>query len=118
MKIYIICSVRNATEQQIELSRAYARTKRREGHTVFFPPDDADQSDLTGWDIVTAERKAVEDADEIHVIWDKESSGSHFDLGMAFALRKTVRRVFSLQPDLPGKSYWKVMERWEAGGPE
>jgi len=113
MKIYIICSVRNATDAQVAHARRYTAGLRQKGHTVFWPYENAPQDDPTGFDIVSLERERIAEADRIDVLWDVESSGSHFDLGMAFALRKPIKRVITWQPDKSGKSYWKVMERWE-----
>jgi hypothetical protein len=48
-------------------------------------------------------------ADEVHVFWDAESFGSHFDLGMAYALGKRIVPVSCERPDTPGKSYWKAV---------
>lgn len=42
-------------------------------------------------------------------IWDVESKGSHFDLGMAVALDKKIVAIECENPDPPGKTYWKVM---------
>jgi len=48
-------------------------------------------------------------ADEVHVFWDVRSKGSHFDLGMAYALGKRIVPIECELPDGPEKSYWKVM---------
>jgi nucleoside 2-deoxyribosyltransferase len=113
MRIYLICSVRDASDEQLAFTKKYAEDLRSNGHTVFYPPEDAQQDDETGWAIVTAEREAIEQADRIDVIWDVNSKGSHFDLGMAFALRKPIKRVSIHEPDSDHKSYWKVMGIWE-----
>lgn len=109
MRIYIICAVRNATPQRVAEIRAYAEVKRAEGHHVHFPPDDAPQDCPTGEAICRAHLSAMQLADEVHVFWDVHSSGSHFDLGMAYALGIRIVPVDCEHPDTPGKSYWKVM---------
>lgn len=109
MNIYIICPVRNAPEDVIREIRAYADMQRALGREVHFPPDDVEQSDPTGLEICKQHRSAMLAADEVHVYWDVGSKGSHFDLGMAFALRKKIVPVACLCPDSPGKSYWKVI---------
>ena len=53
-------------------------------------------------------RSLLEQADEIHVIWDQRSLFTIFDLGMAFALRKKLRVIF-LEP----KTFAGVMRKWE-----
>lgn len=109
MNIYIICAVRNASPIRVIELRAYAESKRREGHRVHYPPDDAPQEDPTGEAICRTHLTAMRECDEVHVFWDVRSSGSHFDLGMAYALGKRIVPVVSELPDTPGKSYWKVM---------
>lgn len=109
MNVYIICAVRQATPERVAEIRAYAEARRAEGHAVHFPPDDAPQEDPTGKAICRTHLAAMKEADEVHVFWDVSSLGSHFDLGMAFALEKRIVPIASEQPDSAGKSYWKVM---------
>lgn len=109
VNIYIICAVRNASPSRVAEIRAYAEEKRAEGHRVHFPPDDAPQGDSTGKAICQTHLAAMREADEVHVFWDVRSSGSHFDLGMAYALGKRTVPVACEAPDGPGKSYWKVI---------
>ena len=109
MKIYIICAVRNAAPERVALLRRYAEGKRALGHDVHYPPDDAPQDDPTGEAICRTHLAAMQECDEVHVFWDVKSIGSHFDLGMAYALGKTIVPVACETPDGPEKSYWKVM---------
>jgi hypothetical protein len=51
----------------------------------------------------------MHEADEVHVFWDVESFGSHFDLGMAYALNKRIVPVSCERIDPPAKSYWKAV---------
>lgn len=108
--IYIICAVRNATPERIAEIRAHAVRLRSEGYDVHFPPDDAPQDDPTGEAICRVHRHAMRRANEVHVFWDVESKGSHFDLGMAYALGVKIVPVACEKPDGPEKSYWKVMK--------
>lgn len=110
MRIYIICAVRGAPPERVDRDRAYAQDLRNQGHHVFFPPDDAPQQDHTGKDIVAVELAAILRSDEVHVLWNVESRGSHFDLGMAYAMGKRIVPVRCDPPDQPDKaSYWKVI---------
>lgn len=109
MNIYIICAVRNASLDRVAEIRAYAKQQRELGHEVHFPPDDAPQGDATGAGICRVHRGAMYKANEVHVFWDVESKGSHFDLGMAFALHKKIVPISCEHPDGNEKSYWKVM---------
>lgn len=109
MRVYVICAVRQAALERTADYCLYAADLRTLGCEVFFPPDNAPQDDPTGKAIVECERQAIADADEVHVFWDVESKGSHFDLGMAYALGKKIVPVRAEQPDNPGKSYWKAI---------
>lgn len=108
-RIYIICPVRGAPEDAIGKFRAYAERLRAAHNEVHFPPDDAPQDDPTGVEICRAHYAAMSCADEAHVFWDVQSSGSHFDLGMAYALGIRIVPVECIRPDGEGKSYWKVI---------
>lgn len=109
MRIYIICAVRNATEEEIAGIRHSITALREQGHDVHFPPDDVEQNDPTGRNICEVHRRAMQTADEVHVFWDVTSSGSHFDLGMAYALDKKIVPRSIAEPDPPHKSYWKAV---------
>lgn len=116
MNIYIICAVRNASPERIAEIRAYVDRLRRENHQVHFPPDNAPQDDPTGADICRVHLAAMIKADEVHVFWDVRSYGSHFDLGMAFALFKKIVPVEAEHRDTEGKSYWKVINELSHSG--
>lgn len=109
MRVYIICAVRNALAARVHVIREYVTELREQGHTVHFPPDDVPQDDPTGAAICAAHLAAMREADEVHVFWDVNSYGSHFDLGMAYAMGKRIVPVECEQADPPGKSYWKVI---------
>jgi nucleoside 2-deoxyribosyltransferase len=66
------------------------------GHDVRIPAFDH-HPELDALGICKYNRALIEWADEIHIIWDCRSTGTVFDFGMAFALRKPVRVVY-LEP--------------------
>jgi len=109
MYVYIICAVRKSNPDRVKAIRDYAHELQRAGHQVHFPPDDAPQDDPTGAVICATHLAAMQKADEVHVFWDVESFGSHFDLGMAYALDKRIVAVSCERVDPPGKSYWKAV---------
>jgi len=111
MKIYIICPVRNVTDEQQREIDNYVKLLKSLNHEVHNPKYDAPQEDESGWWICEAHRAAMKKADRVDVFWDIESKGSHFDLGMAFAFTKQVKIVKLYHPDTNGKSYVKVMEK-------
>jgi hypothetical protein len=106
MNAYVICPVRNGTPEDVV---HYVEQLEAAGNSVHFPPRDAPQDDPTGTKICEAHLSALLGADEVHIFWDVNSKGSHFDLGMAYALRKPMRIVHLYQEDGPGKSYVKVI---------
>jgi hypothetical protein len=109
MKIYFICPVRRANEKTTAFAANHVKKMEKAGHEIFWPQRDVDQNDETGFNIVTTELIAINMCDEVHVYWDKDSKGSHFDLGAAMIAGKRIVHVGSVEPDGPEKSYEKVM---------
>lgn len=114
MNIFLICTVRLGVT---ELSKAYVKKLEVDGHKVHFPPRDTNQIDpLKGWNICNDNLKAIEEADEVHIIYNPNSQGIHFDMGMAFALRKKVKLINVndwLDEKSQNKSFLNVIEEWE-----
>jgi len=110
MNIYIICSVRDASNELREDLESYTAKLERAGHNVHLPHRDTKQGGR-GIEICKQNVAAIENADEVHVFYCPKSQGSHFDLGAAFALRKSVVIVGDLSvPD--GKSFQYVLTHW------
>ena len=87
-RVYLICPVRSCSEADWLFADAYVAWLERDGASVHYPPRDVDQTDDgVGLAISEAHREAMLGCDEVHVIWDGGSVGSHFDFGMAFMLR-------------------------------
>lgn len=84
------------------------------GHRVYWPARDTDQSDTIGLRICRQNLAAIRNADMVHVIWDGESHGTLFDLGMAFALNKPITPI-SLPPQSDGKSFQNMIRAWANG---
>lgn len=99
-------------EQKEEIDN-YVSGLEKDGHKVHYPPRDVNQDDPTGWGIVMAHRIAMKNCDRIDIFWDKTSTGSHCDLGMAIMDFKKVKLVKSYQEDSEGKSYLKVIKQLE-----
>ena len=108
MRIYVICPVRKCGDDERARVFKYVMHLEADGHSVFFPHRDLNQDDRTGVEICNEERAAMRGADEVHIWWDVESFGSHFDLGMAFALEKPLVLVNDPH-DTNEKSYLKVI---------
>lgn len=121
MNIYIICSVRNASEIDRANLEAYTHWLEDKGHIVHLPHRDTDQS-ASGLEICMENGAAIAMSDEIHIFYNPESQGSHFDLGMVFALdqlegRKKRIRVLQLSELgrvklTESKSFIRMMKEW------
>lgn len=120
MKIYIVCSVRNASPELQARLEAYTDWLEEQGHEVHLPHRDTDQ-DASGFDICNQNGTAIALAEEIHILYDKTSQGSHFDLGMIFAYdvllgyKKRIRVInFKDHTEKlkPGKSFPRMLEEW------
>jgi nucleoside 2-deoxyribosyltransferase len=111
MKIYLIMPVRIADPYVTALAQAHMECLEREGHVVHYPPRDAPQDDPTGREICEVHRRAMHEADRVDIVWDINSKGSHFDLGMAYALGKPINPVANVGDEPAGKSYWKAVIR-------
>lgn len=110
MKVHLICPVRNVTEEQQKEIDDYCKSLEIDGHIVHNPKYAVDQDDETGFNICQGHLDSMKNCDIVSVFWDVNSKGSHFDLGMAFALGKKINLIKIYQPDNDGKSYVKVMK--------
>jgi len=92
MKVFIISPVRNASEN---LKKRIARDVRElevNGFEVYNPRVDNQYqlSDDTGYEICWRNMEVMEVVHLILVYYDSTSQGVHFDLGMAFAMKKPI----------------------------
>lgn len=110
MKIFIVCSVRDADPVYFDTVNAYARKLEARGHRVHLPARDTNQS-KPGVTICRQNLKAIEAADEIHIFYNGRSQGTHFDMGMAFALGKPIV-VVKNEPYGEGKSFPRMLDEW------
>lgn len=118
--IYLICPVRKCGKREKKLLYAYVEKLEAEGNKVFYADRDVEQNDPTGLNIITQERNAIFEADEIHFWWkaDKKgkskSEGSVFDFGMAWmATLFSPKKIVIANPEMvsapPHKSYTTVL---------
>jgi hypothetical protein len=117
MKIFVICPVRNLDDNMREHIELEVARWEAAGHQVHLPYRDTNQVDSSGLNICRGNRAAIEAADEIRIFWDGQSTGSLFDLGMAFASRKPIRPVIGCFPSMTeGKSFQNMVYAWEEWG--
>lgn len=101
MKAFLICPVRGIDPIETE---HIVKDLERDGYEVHWPHRDTDQNDDSGLRICMDNRKAIEEAHTIFIIWDGKSQGCLFDMGMAFALKKKVIPI-QLPAKTTGKSF-------------
>jgi|WetSurMetagenome_2_1015567.scaffolds.fasta_scaffold1204117_1 hypothetical protein len=112
--VFLICPVREASDEQKKRIKAYIAKLKGEGKKVYYPADDTVQTgDDTGLRICQDNCRAIRKSREVHIFYDPKSEGSRFDLGIAFAFDKTLRIV---NPDdfelTEGKSFANMITVW------
>lgn len=116
MRIFIICTVRNATPEYLDNLYKYVADLEAQGHQVHLPPRDTNQIDneTGGFRICKDNMRGISSADEVHVSYNPASTGTHFDLGVAFALNKKIVIFQSMANDnTNGKSFQNMLKYWE-----
>lgn len=90
-KIFLICPVRNATDEQRKWIEDFAKIKYNEGYIIHAPHLHTRQTDFFGgYAICKQNAEAVATSNEIDIYYDQSSTGSVFDLGVAYALHKKL----------------------------
>jgi len=84
--IYLICPVRGCSEEVRTKLDAYVAKLEEDDCMVHYPHRDVPQ-DGTEVDIIGKHVAAMLQSDEVHVWWDGNSTGSHFDLGIAWLMK-------------------------------
>lgn len=110
-KIFIICSVRDATQEERDLLESYTKVMEQEGHKVHLPLRDTEQ-EATELAICAQNADAIREADEVHIFYTSKSIGSHFDMGVAFGLNKTIR-VIRNEEYGESKSFARMLSEWQ-----
>lgn len=112
MKIFLICPVRGITDEERVATMKYVADLEADGHSVHWPPRNTDQNDPIGLRICQDNRRAILNADEVHIWWNEKSQGSLFDFGMAFAVEKKITLVnANFVQETPQKSFSNVLRK-------
>lgn len=87
-KIFVICPVRNVKPKINKKIAAHVAKLEAEGHEIYWPYRDNpyQKTDSVGTQIIAFNRVLMCRADEVHIWYEKTSTGSIFDIGMFFAL--------------------------------
>ena len=110
-KVFIICSVRGASDKYKEKLEKYVTKLEGEGCLVHLPHRDTDQT-APGIEICTKNATAIYNADEVHIFYTSKSQGTHFDMGVAFAYGKLIV-VVENETYGKGKGYPRMLKEWE-----
>jgi hypothetical protein len=110
-KIFIICPVRNATDFQMNEIRKHIEYLECNNHNVYYPAVDTQQNQ-DGLLICMDNHDAIKNADEVHIYYDAESRGSHFDLGVAFSMDKKLVVINKARKNST-KSFYNMITDWE-----
>jgi len=98
-KIFIICPVRDLTDgERLKIQSHIQYLEETEESLVYYPPRDTNQDDTIGLRICQDNFEAIKNSNEVHVFWNEKSKGSLFDLGMAFALNRTIKLMNCISP--------------------
>jgi len=111
MRSFLICPVRGKSPSE---TAGIVDGLEMAGYEVHWPHRDTNQNDPIGLRICTDNRAAIEAADVVHIVWDGQSQGCLFDLGMAFAMNKKIE-VIEMPGATDGKSFQNMARAWEAG---
>lgn len=109
-KVFIICSVRGASEEYKKKLEDYVSKLEAEGIKVHLPHRDTDQT-KTGFAICLQNSQAIRDSDEVHIFYSSTSQGTHFDMGVAFTFAKKLV-VIENEKYGEGKSYPRMLDEW------
>jgi len=114
MKIFVICSVRGASEEYKQKLETYVEKLEAEDHNVHLPHRDTDQN-ADGITILKINTRAIVTSDEVHIFYSKESQGTHFDMGVAFS---NYKKIVVVENEVygSGKSFPRVLDEWEKRG--
>ena len=109
-KVFIICTVRGADEEYVKKLEDYVANLEAQGVKVHLPHRDTNQ-EATGLEICTQNMQAIAKSNEVHIFYNSKSQGTHFDMGVAFAMGKRIV-VVETEKYGPGKSYPRMLDEW------
>lgn len=91
-KIFLICPVRNASYEVKKEIEEYVIEKNNDGYIIHAPHLHTVQQDiLGGYTICLQNANAIATSKRIDIYYDQNSTGSAFDLGVAFYLKKPIK---------------------------
>lgn len=109
-KVFVICTVRGASDEYKQKLEDYVKKLESEGCKVHLPHRDTDQN-ASGYDICNQNARAIASSHEVHIFYNPDSQGTHFDMGVAFAYGRKIVVVENVEYG-PGKSYPRMLDEW------
>ena len=110
MKVFIICTVRGASEEYKKKLEDYVESLENIGIQVHLPHRDTDQN-ASGYNICNQNVKAIASSDEVHIFYNPDSKGTHFDMGAAFAYGRKIVVIKTVEYG-PEKSFARMLNEW------
>ena len=92
LDITIICPVTYASKETKEKLEHYAKRLEANNNTVHLPHRDTNQT-LSGYEKCIKNINEIINADEVHIFYDSDSKGVHFDMGALFMLQRLFSDV-------------------------
>ncbi len=113
MNIFLISPVRNILSEYQEEIETQVKYLEEQGNKVYWPLRDTSQN-ASELEICKTNLFAMQNSDIVYIIWDGNSQGVLFDLGMAFVLRKPIRTIIGYMPVVTTKkSFQNMIYEWE-----
>lgn len=109
--IFVICTVRSASVEYKTKLEDYVASLEKAGYDVHLPHRDTNQNE-TGYNICAENYLAIATSNEVHIFYNPDSQGTHFDMGVAFALNKKIIIAENVEFG-EGKSYPRMLAEWE-----
>lgn len=109
-RMFIICTVRGASDEYKKKLEDYVTQKEAEGWEVHLPHRDTDQN-VSGYEICSQNARAIAMAHEVHIFYNPNSQGTHFDMGVAFAFGRKIVVVENVEYG-EGKSFPRMLDEW------
>lgn len=92
-RVSIICPVTNSNSEEEQRILRYMDFLQTNNYRVHYPKMHTPQNYRFGYQICTTNKEAIKNSDEVHIYYSPTSTGSIFDVGMAFMAEKTVKVI-------------------------
>jgi nucleoside 2-deoxyribosyltransferase len=110
-KVFIICTVRGASDEYKQKLEDYVKSLEDKNIEVHLPHRDTNQ-DASGYEICNQNAQAIAMCDEVHIFYNPDSQGTHFDMGVAFAYGRKMVVVENVEYDPAKKSFARMLNEW------